>query len=51
MSDKIKFRIEGRVKTVNPTLKPLHTDPAFRPRKEENKFKVYTRKGRKKDLE
>lgn len=44
---KIKFSLEGRVKPANPTLKPLHTDPAYRPRREpESKHKLYTRKGR-----
>lgn len=44
---KTKFTIEGRVKPKNPTLKPLYTDPAYRPRREpESKFKAYTRKGR-----
>lgn len=45
---KTKFTIEGRAKPINPTLKPLHTDPAYRPRREpESKIKTYTRKGRK----
>ena len=48
MAKKVKFTIKLDGKKVNPLLKPLNTDPAYRPRREpESKYKIYTRKGRK----
>lgn len=50
MAKKVKFQISMTApKAANPVVKVLNTDPAFRPRKEVNKRKVYNRKQKERD--